>query len=134
MAETTNYHLHLTDSSSERFLDWRNAMNGTTNSNMVKIDTALGAKADASVSIDATLEAADWVDVDGVYEQDIAVTGLTATQNGNIGLSQSATATEREAACDAMLIIGGQKDGYLTIVVSGDCPSIDIPVTITLLG
>lgn len=46
MSETKNYKLHLTDDSSERFLDWRNEMNGVEDSNMVKIDTALGEKAD----------------------------------------------------------------------------------------
>ncbi len=42
MSETTNYKLHLTESSSEKFLDWRKEMNGATNSNMVKIDKELG--------------------------------------------------------------------------------------------
>ncbi len=46
MSETTNYKLHLTDDESEPFLDWRKAINGTENSNMVKIDAALGGKQD----------------------------------------------------------------------------------------
>ncbi len=41
MAETRYYHLHLTDSDAEKFLAWREAMNGTEASNMVKIDAAL---------------------------------------------------------------------------------------------
>ena len=41
MSETIHYNLHLTDDSSERFIDWREAMNGPNDSNMTKIDTAL---------------------------------------------------------------------------------------------
>ena len=38
---TTNYNLYLEDDSTTRFLDWRQKMNGSGDSNMVKIDTAL---------------------------------------------------------------------------------------------
>ena len=43
MSNTPNYNLYLTDGSSTRFQEWRNQMNGTENSNMVKIDAALHA-------------------------------------------------------------------------------------------
>lgn len=42
MSETENYGLHLTDDSSEKFKDWREAMNSSGNSNMEIIDSALG--------------------------------------------------------------------------------------------
>ena len=51
MSNTPNYNLYLTDDSSTRFQEWRNQMNGTENSNMVKIDAALGEKANSSVAI-----------------------------------------------------------------------------------
>ena len=41
MAETRNYHLHLTDDNAETFLFWRQAINGTVDSNMIKIDQAI---------------------------------------------------------------------------------------------
>lgn len=63
MSETTNYKLHLTDDSSERFQDWRNAMNGPDDSNMVKIDTALGEKANSSVSVAAVLLSTAWAGI-----------------------------------------------------------------------
>ena len=85
MSDTTaNYGLYITDDSSERFLEWRTKMNGTESSNMVKIDTALGEKANSSVLVSATLLASAWTGVDSPFTQDITVTGLTATQNGTI--------------------------------------------------
>ena len=51
MSETTNYGLYVTDDSSDKFLNWRTKMNGTVDSNMVKIDTALGEKANSSISL-----------------------------------------------------------------------------------
>ena len=50
---TTNYNLYLEDDSTTRFLDWRKKMNGTDNSNMVKIDAALGEKANSSVAVNS---------------------------------------------------------------------------------
>lgn len=134
MSETTNYHLHLTDNPNERFYDWREAMNGLTDSNMIKIDTALGEKAEASVQVNGTLTAIGWSEVNGVYQQTISVTGLSATQNGSIGVADTASAAQREAARNASLIIIDQSAGSLTIAVEEDVPQVDIPVTIILLG
>lgn len=46
MSETKNYGLYLESDGNTRFQDWRERMNGETDSNMVKIDAALGEKAD----------------------------------------------------------------------------------------
>ena len=69
MSNTPNYNLYLTDDSSTRFQEWRNQMNGTEDSNMVKIDTALGQKANNSVAVNATLLASAWTGVDAPYTQ-----------------------------------------------------------------
>lgn len=134
MSETTNYKLHLTDDSSEKFLDWRNKMNGTEDSNMIKIDTALGEKANSSVAIYATLLASAWVGVNAPFTQELSVEGLTATQNGVIDVAHDATATQREIAREAMLSVIGQADCSLTIAADGEMPEFDIPVYIILLG
>lgn len=131
---TTNYGLYLTSDSSERFLDWREKMNGTNDSNMVKIDTALGEKANNSVAIYATLLATAWAGVDAPYTQELSVEGLTATQNGVINVAHDATADQREVAREAMLSVIGQGDGKLTIAADGEMPDIDIPVYVILLG
>lgn len=134
MAATTNYNLHLTDSDSERFLDWREAMNGTTDSNMIKIDTALGEKAQKSAPVNVVLLANAWTGLEAPYYQTVSVTGLGATQTAEIILRNGATAEQREAARDAMLEVYEQSAGSITIVADGEMPDIDIPATVILFG
>ena len=137
MSETTNYQLHLTDGTdggSERFQDWRNAMNGPTNSNMIKIDTAIGEKADKSASIITTLLATAWSGINPPFTQVLNVDGLKAAHNGYISVAHEATAEQREIAREAMLSVTGQTDGSLTIVADGEMPERDIPVLIIILG
>lgn len=134
MSETANYGLYLTNDSSERFLDWREKMNGTEDSNMMKIDAALGAKANSSVPIYTTLLASAWAGVDAPYTQELSVEGLLKDTNGIIDVAHSATADQREIAREALLSIIGQEDGKLIIVADGEMPEFDIPVYIILLG
>lgn len=134
MSETANYHLPLTDDSSTRFLDWREAINGTTDSAMIRIDTALSEKADNSQALSKTLYADQWAASGSVFLQDIAIDGLTAEQNGIIGVAQNLTEEQLEATREAGLYISQQSDGSLTIALDGEVPSCDIPVVIILLG
>ena len=60
MSETPNYGLYLEDDASARFQDWREKINGTDNSNMVKIDTALGTMAQKSGKVTGTLLAVSY--------------------------------------------------------------------------
>lgn len=92
----------------------------------------LGAAAKSSM-VTATLTAAGWSG-SGPYTQTLSVAGLTADGNGSIGLAQTATAAEREAARDAMLSVTGQAAGTLTVTADGDKPTVDIPVTVTVIG
>lgn len=134
MSNTTNYGLYLEDDNTTRFQVWREKMNGPQDSNMVKIDTALGEKADSSVSVLCTLLASAWSGVDAPYTQEISVDGLGANQNGTISIAHSATIEQREMARNAMLSIIGQSDGTLTVAADGEMPDLDIPVVIILLG
>lgn len=134
MSETTNYGLYLEDDASANFMNWREKMNGTDQSNMVKIDTALGEKADKSGAVDATLLASAWVGVEAPFTQEIAIDGLGAAQNGNISVAHSATAEQREIAREALLSIIGQSAGKLQVAADGELPEQDIPVVVILLG
>lgn len=131
---TTNYGLILEDDSSTKFKVWREAINGASNSNFIKVDEILAEKGGKSVSIECTLIASSWVGVDAPFTQELAVTDLGATQNGNISVAHSATFEQREMARDAKLCVTGQSDGKLIISADGEMPDIDIPVVITLLG
>lgn len=134
MATTPNYNLFITDDANTKFIDWRRELSGVSDSNMTKIDTALGEKAQKSELITGVLSASAWSGVDSPYTQVLAVTGLTADQNGTISVAQNATIEQREAARMAMLAVIGQSEGTLTIAADGEIPDIDIPVVVILLG
>lgn len=135
MSDTTsNYGLYITDDSSEKFFDWRTKMNGTENSNMVKIDNALSEKANNSVIVSTTLLASAWTGVDSPFIQELAVEGLGETQNGIISVSHDATIVQRDAARNALLSVIGQTNGMLNISADGEMPEVDIPVIVILLG
>lgn len=131
---TKNYDLYIEDDSSTHFLDWREKMNGSEDSNMIKIDNALGEKAALSKAIVTTLQADQWVRDGAISTQRLAVDGLTAEQNGVIGTTQDLTTLQLETVRAAGLYISDQGDGYLTIASDGDTPACDIPVLIILLG
>lgn len=165
MSETANYGLYLEDNDQTKFKVWREKINGTIDSNMMKIDaalnshdtaigtintslgavnTSLGDIDDALGEIDSTLSgkanssefrssvllASAWED--GM--QTISVAGLTADQNGVIGVAKEITEDELDAVYSAGLYISGQATGQITISAKGNVPKIDIPITIILLG
>lgn len=132
MSATKNYDLGLTDNDQTKFKDWREMINGTSNSNMEKIDTALGEKANHSVPVEAVLFMSAW-EGDYPYVQTISVENLTADQNGIIAVKQNITIEQYEAAVAADMRISEQADGSLTITANGDKPMCDIPVMIILL-
>lgn len=134
MSKTTNYNLYLCDDDTKRFQDWRNEINGTDDSNMIKIDTALGEKADSSVAVTGTLIASAWTGVNSPFTQTLSVAGLGASQNGSISLAHNATAVQREAAREALLSVVGQAEGNITVAADGEMPDVDIPVLIVLFG
>lgn len=134
MSETANYGLHLTDSDQETFLNWRKKLNGQNNSNMQKIDKALGEKADHSVAVSATLLANAWAGLDAPFTQTLSIEGIheASKQNGQIYVSQEATFEQRDIARCAMLAVISQTEGQLVIAADGEMPEQDIPVTIIL--
>ena len=134
MSETTNYQLYITDNNEEKFINWRRKMNGMSDSNMIKIDTVLGMKANSSIAVSATLLKSAWAGANSPFTQEILIPGLTAVQNGEISVAHSATAEQREIAREAMLSVIGQEDGKLIIAADGEMPESDIPVYIILLG
>ena len=77
----------------------------------------------------STLAVSNWTN----NRQVIAVDGLTADQNGVVGLSQDVSTAERETVASAELYVCGQADGSFTIAYGGDKPTYDIPITLILL-
>lgn len=84
----------------------------------------------SSTSISATLLSGGW----SAGEQTLQIDGVSADSNGVIGLSQSISDAEMEAAKSAELYVCGQGSGTITIAAYGETPTRDIPVVVILLG
>lgn len=133
MSETKNYHLTLTDDDQTYFKDWRESINGNSNSNMEKIDTALGEKANLSVAKSIVLSASKWSNV-APYSQTIEVEEVTSDMNGVISIAPNVTTKQLEMVYGAVLRISNQTDGSITITADGDKPSCDIPLLLIIIG
>lgn len=83
----------------------------------------------SSSAVYGTLRANAWVN----GTQRLLVDGLTATQNGVIGVSHDITEEQFEECGYGGLCVCKQGDGYLDIVANGDTPTCDIPVLIIML-
>jgi len=94
-----------------------------------KLDKLPWIEGKVSRSVDTTLTVAGWEN----NRQVVNIDGLTATQNGVVGLSQDISTAERETVAGAELYVCGQADGSFTIAYGGDKPTYDIPITIILL-
>lgn len=86
--------------------------------------------ASGSTAVFATLLSSGW----SSGEQTLQISGVTAESNGVIGLSQSISDAEIEAAKNAELYVCGQGTGTITIAAYGETPTQDIPVVVILLG
>ena len=82
-----------------------------------------------STAITATLTADGW----SGGMQEIAIEGVTPESNGVIGVAQSVTDSEIDAARKAELIVGGQGAGTITVAALGEIPTCDIPVVVVLI-
>lgn len=83
-----------------------------------------------STAVSATLLSGGW----SSGEQTLQISGVTAESNGVVGLSQSVSDAEMEAAKNAELYVCGQGTGTITIAAYGETPTRDIPVVVILLG
>ena len=80
-----------------------------------------GISGEISRSVNATLTVAGWEN----NRQIVEIEGLTANQNGVVGLSQDISTAERETVASAELYICGQADGSFTVAYGGDKPTYD---------
>lgn len=95
--------------------------------------TALGV-AGQSASVSVVVSASGWSGSSAPFTQTISVPGLLSDSNGTIGVAQSATQAQREAARSAMIGVSGQAAGALTLVADGDKPTVNIPSVVVIVG
>lgn len=86
-----------------------------------------------TLTVDSGLTAGGWTG-SGPYTQTRVVAGLTEDSNAIVGLAQTATAEQREAARDAMLSVIGQTGSSIIVTADGEKPTVNIPIVVTLLG
>lgn len=83
-----------------------------------------------SQAVDIALPAAGWAN----GRQIVSVQGMSPDCNAIIGLAQTATAQQVASAASANLMATAQDAGVLTVTAFGTVPSIDIPITIMMVG
>lgn len=85
----------------------------------------------SSEEIETTLLSSGWQD----KKQILTVNSIISKdQNGIVGLSQTITADQYEAAATAEMCIVDQKENSITIACNGSVPQVDIPIIIILFG
>lgn len=133
--DTTNHYAYIQNADTNKYLENNKVpttrkVNGKELSEDITITAADVGAASGSTSVNATLTARGW----SSFKQTISVPNLGATQNGIVGLAQSATSTQRKSAREAGLNVVAQAAGSLTIEVDGYLPTVDIPITVILMG
>lgn len=83
-------------------------------------------------SVTATATAAGWGG--DIPVQTINVTGMTATSIAWVGLPETATAQQRDAARKAVMSPTAQGAGTITLTCDGAKPTVDIPIIVYLSG
>lgn len=83
-----------------------------------------------SKSLDFILYATDWVG--NTYT--ITNPDIKADSDGILNLAANVTNIQYEIAANASMRISSQTDGTVIIVADGNVPSIDIPITLIILG
>lgn len=136
--KTDNLGLYIapSDQNQINFLTWRDHMSGTIDaeggSNMHIIDKAIegigNEKVSKSTSIDFTLNAADWVDHDGVFHCYFTHESITPTCPIELITGTTITTEQYESLKSADIIGGNQIVGSIKLIIMGNKPSIDIPV------
>lgn len=88
---------------------------------------------DAGTAKNLTLYSGNWSGTTAPYTYTLSVSGITANTNGMIGLSQSATSAQAEAARNAKIRISSQSSGSLTLSADGVKPTQYLPITLIIL-
>ena len=83
-------------------------------------------------SVTATATAAGWSG--DIPIQTITVAGMTATSIAWVGLPETATAQQRDAARKAVMSPTAQGAGTITLTCDGAQPTIDLPILVYLSG
>lgn len=77
---------------------------------------------------------ANWAGASAPFTNTINVTGVTATNNIVVGLSPNTSAAQYEAFSDGEIICTAQGAGTITMTAYGTKPTVDINISVLILG
>lgn len=103
-------------------------------SDIIGLANSLASKANNSKVHTVTLMAIDWAGSQEPYTQTVEISEMTAESTAIVGLSNTATQSQREVCRNAMLMATEQSSGSLTIIADGKKPNVDIPITVVIVG
>lgn len=86
------------------------------------------------LSVNFTLLSTGWTGSAAPYTYTITVSGVTATNQGSVGLADSATDEQYNAATAAMIRKYAQDANSLSFKCYGDKPTVNIPCTVMIVG
>lgn len=95
---------------------------------------AVNNKADPSLIRNVNLTAANWSGTSAPYSNIVNVEGVTASSNIFTSIGSGASAAQYAAAVDAQLHCAAQGAGTVTIKAFDTKPTIDIPISVLILG
>lgn len=94
---------------------------------------ALSSKADRPQTYTATLTAAKWTGSASPYTQTVNIAGVPAGSVVVVGLAAGATEQQLKTCRAARIEPAGQAAGAITLKAMGTKPSIDLPITATVV-
>lgn len=87
----------------------------------------------SSSALSLTLASGSWTSATPPT-QTVSATGVTANSNIVVGLASTATSAQIDAAAAGKLLCTGQGSGEITVTCYGTEPSVNIPITVLIVG
>ena len=102
-------------------------------SEVARLEGEIAAKADRPQTYTATLTAAKWTGSAPPYTQTVSIAGVPAGGVVVVGLAAGATEQQINVCRAARIEPSGQAEGAITLKAMGTKPSIDLPISATVV-
>lgn len=101
----------------------------------IRVNDALAAKAARTVQLSATVAPSLWLGDVAPFTATVPVSGVSVNAIARAGLSDTATAVEREASRNAAISpVSGNAVNTVKLVADGEKPMISLPIIVTIWG